>query len=248
MAITINCDMGEAYGLYRFGDDAALMPFAHLANVACGFHAGDPTAMRRTVRLAQRHGAKVGAHPGFPDVQGFGRRAMAMDRDEVDDMVTYQVGALKGFLDAEGLPLNHIKPHGALFAAALRDRGVAEGIAMAAARFGVPVLGLAGTLQEEVYGARGLTLIPEYYIDLDYSAEGGLIITREHPPKDPAEAARRAVRVARDGMLTTIDGGERPVRATCFCLHSDTPNAAALAEAAHAALAPWFAGGSEAVS
>ena len=129
MPITINCDMGEAYGLYRFGDDAALMPFAHLANVACGFHAGDPSAMRRTVQLAKRHGAKVGAHPGFPDVQGFGRRAMVMDRDEVDDMVTYQVGALKGFLDAEGLPLNHIKPHGALFGAALRDRGVAEGIA-----------------------------------------------------------------------------------------------------------------------
>ena len=119
MPITINCDMGEAYGLYRFGDDAALMPFAHLANVACGFHAGDPSAMRRTVQLAKRHGAKVGAHPGFPDVQGFGRRAMAMDRDEVDDMVTYQVGALRGFLDAEGLPLNHIKPHGALFGAAV---------------------------------------------------------------------------------------------------------------------------------
>lgn len=248
MPITINCDMGEAYGLYRFGDDAALMPFAHLANVACGFHAGDPSVMRRTVQSAKRHGAKVGAHPGFPDVQGFGRRAMVMDRDEVDDMVTYQVGALKGFLDAEGLPLNHIKPHGALFGAALRDRGVAEGIARAATRFGVPVLGLAGTLQEEVYGTHGPIFIPEYYIDLDYTAEGDLIITREHPAKDPVEAARRAVRVARDGVLTTIDGRERPVKATCFCLHSDTPNASVLAEAVHAALAPWFAGGSEAVA
>ncbi len=245
MPITINCDMGEAYGLYRFGDDAGLMPFTHLANVACGFHAGDPGAMRRTVRLAKRHGVKVGAHPGFPDVQGFGRRAMAMDRDEVDDMVTYQVGALKAFLDAEQMPLNHIKPHGALFGAALRDRGVAEGIAIAAVRFGVPVLGLAGTLQEEVYRTQGLDFIPEYYLDLDYGAEGGLIITREHAPKDPDETARRAVRVARDGILTTIDGGERAVTANCFCLHSDTPNAAALAEAVHRALAPWFAGGRE---
>ena len=125
---------------------------------------------------------------------------------------------------------------------------MAEGIARAATRFGVPVLGLAGTLQEEVYGAHGLTFIPEYYIDLDYDAEGGLIITREHPAKDPVEAARRAVRVARDGVLTTIDGRERPVKATCFCLHSDTPNAGVLAEAVHAALAPWFAGGSESVS
>lgn len=237
MPITINCDMGESFGLFSFGDDAGLMPHVHLANVACGFHAGDPGTMRRTVGLAKRHGVRVGAHPGFPDLQGFGRRAMAMRRDEVDDLVTYQVGALRAFLDAEGVALNHVKPHGALFGAALRDRAVAEGIADAVARFGVPVLGLAGSLQEEVYRARGLELVPEYYLDLDYSDEGGLLITREHPARDAAEAARRAVRVARDGVLTTAGGRELPVRAECFCLHSDTPNAAEVALAVRAALA-----------
>ena len=240
MPITINCDMGEAFGLYSFGDDASLMPYAHLANVACGFHAGDPRIMRDTVRAAAARGIRVGAHPGFPDLQGFGRRAMAMDRDEVEALVMYQVGALSPFLRAEGLALNHIKPHGALFGAALRDRGVAEGIAAAVARFDVPVLCLAGTLQEEVYRAHGLTTVPEYYLDLDYTDEGGLIITRDHPARDVDEAARRAVRVARDGILTTIGGHERPVRAESFCLHSDTPNAAAIARAVHAALGPWF--------
>ncbi len=241
MSITINCDMGEAYGLFSFGDDAGLLPYAHLANVACGFHAGDPNVMRRTVHLAERHGVKVGAHPGFPDLQGFGRRAMAMEREEVENCVIYQVGALRAFLDAEGLPLNHIKPHGALFGAALRDRGVAEGIADAAARFGVPVLCLAGTLQEEVYRARGLATVTEYYLDLDYTDDGALIITREHPARDPDEAARRAVRVARDGIATSIGGRDLTVRAESFCLHSDTPNAAEIARAVHAALRPWLA-------
>ncbi len=240
MPITINCDMGEAFGLYKFGDDAGLLPFAHLANVACGFHAGDPTIMRSIVRQAGAHGVRVGAHPGFPDLQGFGRRAMAMERDEVEALVMYQVGALLPFLEAEGLTLHHIKPHGALFGAALRDRGVADGIAAAVARFDVPVLCLAGTLQEEVYRARGLATVPEYYLDLDYTDEGALVITREHPPKDAEEAARRAVRVARDGLLTTIGGRELPVRAESFCLHSDTPNAVAIARAVHAALKPWF--------
>lgn len=240
MPITINCDMGEAFGLYNFGDDANLLPYAHLANVACGFHAGDPTVMRRTVRDAAAQGVRVGAHPGFPDLQGFGRRAMAMEREEVESLVMYQVGALLPFLRAEGLALNHIKPHGALFGASLRDRGVAEGIAAAVARFDVPVLCLAGTLQEEVYRAHGLAIVPEYYLDLDYNDAGGLVITRDHPPRDVDEAVRRALRVARDGLLTTTGGLELPVRAESFCLHSDTPNAVAIASAVHAALAPWF--------
>ena len=166
---------------------------------------------------------------------------MAMERDEVEALVMYQVGALVPFLDAEGLKLNHIKPHGALFGAALRDRGVAEGIAAAVARFDVPVLCLAGTLQEEVYSAHGLAVLPEYYLDLDYSDEGALLITREHPPRNPEEAARRAVRVARDGIATSIGGRDLPVRAESYCLHSDTPNAAEIARVVHAALKPWLA-------
>jgi UPF0271 protein len=241
MSITINCDMGEGFGLFRCGDDEGLMPHIHIANVACGFHAGDPVVMQRTVRSAKAHGVAVGAHPSFPDLQGFGRREMKMRPDELVACLIYQVGALKAFLDREGMPLNHIKPHGALYGAAIRDRSVTEAIAEAVAVFGVPVLGMPGTLHETVYRERGLTFIAEYYIDLDYSDEGALIITREHAAMDPHEAARRAVRVASEHIATTIGGHDLPLRAECFCVHSDTPNAAELARTVHESLRPWFA-------
>ena len=241
MAIVLNCDMGEAFGLYRCGDDEGIMPLIEVANVACGFHAADPVVMRRTVRLAKSHGVKVGAHPSFPDLQGFGRREMKMGHDELVACVIYQVGALKTFLDLEGMPLNHVKPHGALYGAASRDPAVAEAIAEAVAAFGVPIMGMAGTVHEQVYTARGLTFIPEYYTDLDYTDEGKLIITREHEAKDPAEAARRAVRVAEQGIATSVNGKDLPMKASCFCIHSDTPNAVPLAHAVRDALQPWLA-------
>ena len=134
MRLTVNCDMGEGFGLYRIGDDAAMMPHIDLANVACGFHASDPPTMRATVRLAKQHSVKVGAHPSLPDLQGFGRRAMVISPAEVADLVTYQVGALKAFLDAEGMPLNHVKPHGALYGMAARDEKVAAKYANAFAK------------------------------------------------------------------------------------------------------------------
>ena len=241
MTITINCDMGEAFGLFKCGDDAGLMPFTSIANVACGFHASDPSVMHKTVRLAKAHGVAVGAHPSLPDLQGFGRREMKIGKDELTDCIIYQVGALKAFLDAEGMTLNHIKPHGALFGMAIRDEAIAEGIANAAALFGVPILGMAGTLHETVYAGKGLVFVPEYYIDLDYSDEGTLIITREHDAKDPDEAARRAVRVAREGLATSISGKPFPMRAESYCIHSDTPNAVMLAHTVTTALKPWLA-------
>ena len=241
MPITINCDMGEAFGLFKCGDDEGLMPFVTIANVACGFHASDPSVMRKTVRLAKAHGVKVGAHPSLPDLQGFGRREMKIGKDELTDCIVYQIGALKGFLDAEGMALNHVKPHGALFGMAMRDEAVAEGIANAVAVFGVPIIGMAGTLHEAAYIAKGLAFMPEYYIDLDYSDEGGLIITREHDAKDPDEAARRAVRVATEGLATTAGGRTFPLRAETYCVHSDTPNAVALAKTVATALKPWLA-------
>jgi 5-oxoprolinase (ATP-hydrolysing) subunit A len=117
---TINCDMGESFGLYRLGDDAGMMPYIDFANVACGFHASDYNHMRATVRLAKKHGVRVGAHPSLPDLQGFGRREMMMRRDELANCLIYQIGALKGFLEAEGMPLSHVKPHGSLYAMAAR--------------------------------------------------------------------------------------------------------------------------------
>ena len=151
----INCDMGEAFGLYRMGDDEGIMPLITVANVACGFHASDFNHMRTTVRLAKQHGVKVGAHPSLPDLQGFGRREMKMPREEIANCIIYQVGALMGFLKAENLPLNHIKPHGSLYGMAARMEEVAEAVSDAADVFGVPLLGMVDTLHEKIYTARG---------------------------------------------------------------------------------------------
>ena len=229
MRPTLNCDMGESFGLYRCGDDVGVMPFIDLANVACGFHAGDPTVMRRTVKLAKTYGVRVGAHPSYPDLQGFGRREMTLERDELVACILYQVGALKAFLDAEGMPLNHLKPHGALYGAASRNLDVAEAVAEAAAAFGVPVMGLAGTLHETAYKGRGLPFIGEFYIDLDYADDGGLIITRRHDPIDPERAVARALRMADEGAVISLGGVRLPIQAESICLHSDTPNASVVA-------------------
>jgi 5-oxoprolinase (ATP-hydrolysing) subunit A len=231
MAVELNCDMGEAYGMWSLGDDAALMPYISMANVACGFHAGDPVVMRETVALAKANDVKVGAHPSYPDLQGFGRRAMAMDPAELTAAILYQTGALKAFLDAEGMPLSHIKPHGALYGVAARDSAVAHAVADAAEVFGVPVLGMAGTKHEEVYGGRGLTFLAEYYADLDYDDEGGLIITRKHAAYDPDRVVEDVRRVLDEGVATARSGKEIPMRADLVCVHSDTPGAVELARA-----------------
>jgi UPF0271 protein len=225
----INCDMGESFGLYRAGDDAALMPLISAANVACGFHASDFNHMRATVRLAKQHGVRVGAHPSLPDLQGFGRREMTMPRDELANCVVYQIGALKGFLEAEGMQLAHIKPHGALYGMAARTEAVAEAICDAADVFKVPLMGMAGTLHEKTYTARGHGFIAEFYCDLAYRGDGSLIITREHDAVDPADAAARSVRAIREGRTLSVDGNDVSVRADAICVHSDTPNAVEVA-------------------
>ena len=238
MAWDINCDMGEAFGLYKMGDDEGIMPFITVANVACGFHAADPMVMRQTVRLAKRFGVKVGAHPSLPDREGFGRREMKMRPDEITNAVIYQVGALKGFLEAEGLPLNHIKPHGALYGMAARDAAVAGAIADAAAVFGVPLYGMSGTQHEAVYPSRGLPFVGEFYADLDYGPDGFLVITREHEAVEPGVAARRVLRALKEGKVRALDGRDVPVRAQSVCVHSDTPGAVAVARAVYDALRP----------
>ena len=231
MTVALNCYIGEAYGMWSLGDDAAIMAYLSLANVACGFHAGDPVVMRDTVALAKANDVAVGAHPSYPDLQGFGRRVMDMDPEELTAAILYQTGALKAFLEAEGMPLSHLKPHGALYGAAARDRTVAGAIADAALVFEVPVLGMAGTLHETVYTERGLEFWAEYYADLDYDDDGGLIVTRKHVAYDPAVAAERVARVLREGVAVSASGNEIPMRADTVCVHSDTPGAAELAKA-----------------
>jgi len=233
---TINCDMGEGFGLYQLGDDAGLMPLIDVANVACGFHASDFNHMRRTVQLARQHGVAVGAHPSLPDLQGFGRREMKIGREELANCLIYQIGALAGFLKAEGLALNHIKPHGSLYGMAARQEDTAHAICDAADVFNVPLFGMVGTLHETVYPARGHRFIAEYYADLDYTDAGGLIITREHPPVDAARAAARCLRAIRDGLTESVGGKDVRVGAETICVHSDTPNAVEIAEVLRRAL------------
>ncbi len=235
-AISINCDMGEAYGIYRVGDDRGCMPYVTHANVACGFHASDPVVMQRTVRLAKQHGVRVGAHPGLPDLQGFGRREMRLTREEVTALVLYQAGALKAFLDAEGMALSHIKPHGALYGMAQRDEEVAEAIADAAEALGAPLLAFADCAMSRVYERRGLPFLCEYYADLDYGDDGRIIITREHHAVVPEEAAARVLRAVGAGVTRAVSGKDVPVVAESVCVHSDTPGAVAIARAVREAL------------
>lgn len=238
MDVTLNCDMGESFSLYKLGDDAALMPLISLANIACGFHASDFNHMRATVRLAKQHGVHVGAHPALPDLQGFGRREMKISREELANCIIYQVGALKGFAEAEGVKLNHIKPHGALYGMAARQDEMAHAVADAASIFQVPVLGMAGTCHERIYRARGLTFLAEFYADLDYDDAGGLLITRVHDAKDPAESAQRCLRAVREGKVRAVSGRDVEVRCETICVHSDTPNAVAIAKAVADVIGP----------
>jgi len=239
MGVTINCDMGEGFGLYRLGDDAGLMPLIDIANVACGFHASDFNHMRATVRLAKQHGVKVGAHPSLPDLQGFGRREMKIGREEMTNCLIYQIGALTGFLRAEGMELNHIKPHGSLYGMAARQDDIAQAVCDAADIFGVPLLGMTGTLHETVYPERGHRFIAEFYADLDYRPDGSLIVTREHEAKDPGAMAARCVRAITAGTAEATDGTGFAVRCDTICVHSDTPNAIDIARAVRAAIAPF---------
>lgn len=237
MAIEINCDMGEGYGLYKMGDDNAILPHVTVANVACGFHASDPTIMRRTVQLAKRAGVRVGAHPSLPDRQGFGRREMKVEREELADLLLYQVGALRAFLEAQGMSLSHIKPHGALYGMAARSAETANAVCDVAEMFGVPVYGLAKTQHEVVCRSRGVPLVREFYADLDYDGQGMLIITREHAPVEPAAAAARCLRALEEGKVRAVDGTDVPVWVDSICVHSDTPGAVAVARAVREAVA-----------
>ena len=240
MTVAMNCDMGESFGLYKMGDDEGMMPLISVANVACGFHGSDPNHMRATVRRAKAHDVKVGAHPSLPDLQGFGRREMKIGREELANIIIYQVGALTGFLEAEGLPLNHIKPHGSLYGMAARMEEIAEAVCDAADVFKVPLYGMKNTLHETVYTRRGHGFVAEFYADLGYDDDGGLIITREHEAVDPVEAAKRCLRAIEEGKTASVNGVDVEVGADCICVHSDTPNAIEVAKAVREAVKPYL--------
>jgi UPF0271 protein len=240
MRLDLNADLGESFGAYKLGQDALLMPLITSANVACGFHAGDPGVMRETVALAREHGVAVGAHPGFPDLVGFGRRDMKASPREIEDFVIYQIGALAGFVAAQGMRLQHVKAHGALYNMAVRDRVVADAIARATASVdrSLILFGLAGS---ELIGAgqrAGLRTAREGFADRSYRPDGTLVPRQEAGAVIEAAdgVVTRALAMARDRTVIASDGSRLSLAVDTICLHGDTPGAATLASRLRQAL------------
>lgn len=241
MRVDLNADAGESFGAWSLGEDEALVPWLTSINVACGFHAGDPSVIRRTLRLAAAHDVAVGAHPGYPDLAGFGRRELAMSPREVEDAVLYQVAALAGMAGAEGVRLVHVKPHGALYNRAARDAEAAAAIARAVAAIdpALVLVNLAGSRLLDAGRAAGLRVAAEAFADRAYEADGSLR-SRSLPGAlvaDPALVVERTIRLIVDGAIAAHDGTPLRFRADTICVHGDTPGAAGLARRLRGALA-----------
>lgn len=233
--VDLNCDMGESYGAYKLGNDTELLRSITSANIACGFHAGDPAVMRATVRQAIESGAAIGAHPGLPDLAGFGRRNLEITPGEAYDMVTYQIGALMAFAIQEGSGLQHVKPHGALYNMAATSRPLADAIASAIKDID-PTLILYGLAGSELIAAgekAGLRTASEVFADRTYQDDGTL--TPRHLPDaiitDPEAAVTQVVRMVKDRVVVTLSGKVVPITADTICIHGDGPHATLFASA-----------------
>ncbi|KAF4948096.1 hypothetical protein FGADI_9883 [Fusarium gaditjirri] len=222
----INADMGEGFGRWKMGPDEELMPLIDAANIACGFHAGDPSIMLKTIRLCKQHGVKAGAHPGLQDLFGFGRRKMEIDPRDMYAMVLYQVGALKAMLDAEGVELSHIKPHGELFFYMQRDKGIMRAVLEACATFKVPVYACQNPEQEDMCNQMGVPFQGEVYVDIDYSPEGRLVPFAQSHPVTPELCHERAFGAAMKDTGKDINGDPFNFgfkgKPFSICLHSDS--------------------------
>jgi UPF0271 protein len=240
MKIDINCDMGESFGRYTLGSDPEIMPFITSANIACGTHAGDPNVMDKTVRLAVEHGVGIGAHPAYPDLQGFGRRIMDLTAQEIENLILFQVSALAGFAHSADAELAHVKPHGALYNHAAGDRESARAIAKGVARFSrdVILVGLAGSLMVEEASDAGLRFSSEGFPERGYNPDGTLMSRSLQGAilDSPEEASAQALRLVKEGVRVTI--GSRTVThpVDTLCVHGDSPNALAVSGAIHSTL------------
>ena len=234
--VDLNADMGESYGRWTLGDDAALMPHLTSANIACGFHGGDPHVMRATVALAVEHGVGIGAHVAFPDLIGFGRRRLAATPQEIQDYVVYQAGAIRAFAEAAGARLQHVKPHGALYTSIADSTEYAQAVTEAVALLGRDVILLMPPSVAPAAADAGIPFVPEGYVDLDYDTAGKLVLERVKQVRDPLEVGQRALRLVRDGTVPTIGGGELELRVQSICVHGDAPNAVEIARAIREAL------------
>ena len=237
--VDINCDMGESFGAYRIGEDDAVLPSVTSANVACGFHGGDPRVIEHTIRAAREHGVGVGAHPGFPDLVGFGRRNLAVTPDEARTDVLYQIGAVYAFARAAGIDLQHVKPHGQLNNLSVKDRTLAEAIVAGARAFdpGLIVMAYGGELIR-VAEEQGMPVAYEAFADREYMPDGTLV-SRQRPGAvihDRDRIVSRAVSMAKEQQVTAITGEAVPLRVDTLCVHGDTPGAAEIARALRAGL------------
>jgi UPF0271 protein len=239
LSVDVNSDVGEGFGAWTTGDDAAVLSCVSSANVACGFHAGDPSIMKRTVELCSDLGVAVGAHVSYPDMLGFGRRNMSCSPDEVYDYCLYQIGALAAFCRARGVSLRHVKAHGALYNQAARDEALARAVASAAKDSGAEaLLGLAGSAFDAAAEWAGVAFASEAFADRAYLADGSLMPRSIEGAviHDVAIAARRAVAMVTDGRVSAADGGMVTLRPDSICLHGDTREAVDMAAAVRRAL------------
>jgi UPF0271 protein len=239
MTIDLNCDMGEGFGPWTMGNDAALMQYITSTNIACGFHAGDPLIMRKTVQLALKYHVAIGAHPGFPDLQGFGRREINMSPEEIFAMTLYQIGALQAIVRAEGGILHHVKPHGALYNMAAKDRKSADAIARATQQAGTDLVlyGLSGSALVEAGKAIGLRTASEVFADRSYQDDGSLT-PRSQPDaliKETTEAVAQAMQMVQQQSVVSINGKMVRLDSETICLHGDGTHAVEFASAIHAA-------------
>jgi UPF0271 protein len=234
--VDLNADMGESYGRWTLGDDEALMPHLTSANIACGFHGGDPHVLRHTVDLALEHGVGIGAHVAFPDLIGFGRRRLSATPAEVGDYVLYQAGAVKAFAEAAGARLQHVKPHGALYTSIVDDAELAQATARAVASLGSDVILLMPPGVAGAAAAAGVPFVAEGYVDLDYDAAGKLVLERAKQVRDPQAMGEKAVRLIRDGRVRTVDSSDLELEVESICVHGDAPNAPEIARAIRQAL------------
>ncbi len=229
MRIDLNCDLGEATGPGAVVHDRRMMDHVTSVNIACGAHAGDPDTMRATVRSAREAGVSVGAHPGFADREGFGRRDIALTAEQIENLMLAQLGALAAVAGAEGMSLSHVKPHGALYNMAGRDRHVADAIVGAVVVFdrALPLVALSGSVLAAAGRAAGLDVVPEVFADRAFDADGALV-SRQRPGAvihEPERMIERAVRMVRDGRVATVDGTVLELSGETICVHGDTPGA-----------------------
>ena len=239
--IDLNSDIGEGFGPWRIGDgvDEALMPLISSANIATGFHAGDPNIMRKMVALAKHNEVGIGAHPAFRDLVGFGRRHINAPADELVNDIIYQLGALREFARLEGVSLQHIKPHGALYMHAARDEILSRALVEALQRLEptLRVYCMAQSVTCRVARELGQPVVTEFYADRDYDSSGSIVFTRQVGRLAAATVAAKVLRACLEGTVATIDGGEVAIEFDSVCIHSDTPGALELVIATRAALA-----------